>query len=52
MIVIPENVKRLKNGYFIDQRFKSSVDPYDLIYNNIKLMYSPEDGSNKLNQNI
>ena len=40
MIVIPESVKKSKNGFFIDQRFISLSDPYAIIYNSIKLLYT------------
>ena len=40
MIMIPESVKKFNNGFFVDQRFVSSSDPYSVIYNNIILIYT------------
>jgi hypothetical protein len=47
MIIIPESVKKFNNGFFIDQRFDSSSGPYSIIYNIIKLIYTPMDTSSK-----
>jgi len=54
MIIIPESVKKFNNGFFVDQRFISSSDPYSVIYNNIKLIYTPIENniSSKIAKNI
>lgn len=40
MVIIPESSIKLKHCYLIDQRFKSSVDPYSVIAANIMVLYN------------
>ena len=52
MIIIPQSIKKNNNGFFVDQRFNSSSDPYSIIYNNIKLIYNHKSTTKSLEENI
>jgi len=51
LIYTPEHSLKLKNLYFVDQRFKSSSDVFDIVASNISLIYKFNQSTDK-NVNI